>query len=414
MSIIVKKENPFVEGINLNQIVKKFDTPFYVYSQKSIIESYRKLKSSLNSEIFFSIKANSNLAILTLIKSLGSGADVVSNGELLRALSAGFPVSKIIYEGVGKTKSDLKFAIKKNIRQINVESIEELRLINSLGQFMKKKVKIGIRINPNIDGNTIDKISTGRKTDKFGISFNKLNKISLELKKLKYVNLKGISCHVGSQIYDTKIFNKVFIKMKKASDLLEKKGFALENLDLGGGFGISYNGEKEIDLKKLSNIKDKIFKNKNYNISFEPGRYLVAKSGTLITKILTCKKNSTINYLITDAGMHTFLRPAMYKSIHRILPFKKRGIKETYTIAGPICESSDILAKNIRLPKQKSGNYLAICDTGAYGFVMASNYNSHALPSEILIFKNKFQVIRKKENFLKNIKKDIIPKWLKN
>ena len=414
MSIIVKKENPFVEGINLNQVVKKFDTPFYVYSQKSIIESYRKLKSSLNSEIFFSIKANSNLAILTLIKSLGSGADVVSNGELLRALSAGFPVSKIIYEGVGKTKSDLKFAIKKNIRQINVESIEELRLINSLGQFMKKKVKIGIRINPNIDGNTIDKISTGRKTDKFGISFNKLNKISLELRKLKYVNLKGISCHVGSQIYDTKIFNKVFIKMKKAADLLEKKGFALENLDLGGGFGISYNSDKEINLKKLSNIKDKIFKNKNYNISFEPGRYLVAKSGTLITKILTCKKNSTINYLITDAGMHTFLRPAMYKSIHRILPFKKRGMKETYTIAGPICESSDILAKNIQLPKQKSGNYLAICDTGAYGFVMASNYNSNTLPSEILIFKNKFQVIHKKENFLKNIKKDIIPKWLKN
>ena len=414
MSIFFKKEKPFIEDINLNKIIKKIDTPFYIYSQKIIIDNYKKLKLSLDSEIFFSVKANSNLAILTLMKSLGSGADVVSNGELIRALSAGFPASKIIYEGVGKSKNDIKFAIKKNIRQINVESIEELKLINSLGQYMKKNVNIGIRINPNINSNTIDKITTGRKTDKFGISINKLNKICLELKKLNNVNLKGISCHVGSQISDSKIFDKVFIKMKNAADLFEKKGLVIENLDLGGGFGISYNGEKEINLNQLSKIKNKIFKNKNYKISFEPGRYLVAKSGSLITKILTYKKNSTINYLITDAGMHTFLRPAMYKSVHKILSFKKKGVKETYTIAGPICESSDILAKNIKLPKQKSGNYLAICDTGAYGFVMASNYNSNVLPSEVLIYKNKFQVIRKKENILKFIKKDIIPKWLKN
>ena len=414
MSIFFKKEKPFIEDINLNKIIKKIDTPFYIYSQKIIIDNYKKLKLSLDSEIFFSVKANSNLAILTLMKSLGSGADVVSNGELIRALSAGFPASKIIYEGVGKSKNDIKFAIKKNIRQINVESIEELKLINSLGQYMKKNVNIGIRINPNINSNTIDKITTGRKTDKFGISINKLNKICLELKKLNNVNLKGISCHVGSQISDSKIFDKVFIKMKNAADLFEKKGLVIENLDLGGGFGISYNGEKEINLNQLSKIKNKIFKNKNYKISFEPGRYLVAKSGSLITKILTYKKNSTINYLITDAGMHTFLRPAMYKSFHKILSFKKKGVKETYTIAGPICESSDILAKNIKLPKQKSGNYLAICDTGAYGFVMASNYNSNVLPSEVLIYKNKFQVIRKKENILKFIKKDIIPKWLKN
>ena len=413
MTIFFKKEKPFIEGINLNQVIKKIDTPFYIYSQKSIIDRYKKLKLSLNSELFFSVKANSNLAILALMKSLGSGADVVSNGELIRALSVGFSASKIIYEGVGKSQHDIKFAIKKNIRQINVESIEELKLINSLGQHMKKNVNIGIRINPNIDSNTIDKITTGRKTDKFGIPISKLNKICLALKNLKNLNLKGISCHVGSQISDIEIFNKVFIKMKNAADLFEKKGFIIENLDLGGGFGISYNGKGEINLKKLSKIKNKIFKNKNYNISFEPGRYLVAKSGSLITKILTCKKNSTINFLITDAGMHTFLRPSMYKSVHKILSFKKKGIKETYTIAGPICESSDILAKNVKLTKQKSGNYLAICDTGAYGFVMASNYNSNVLPPEVLIYKNKFHVIRKKENILKLIKKDIIPSWLK-
>ena len=268
------------------------------------------------------------------------------------------------------------------------------------------------KINPDIDGNTLDKISTGKKSDKFGISFKILPEVCQVISEKKFINLVGISCHIGSQIQDLNIYEKVFLKMKEATKITENLGMIVKNLNLGGGFPSVYQKEKNIDFSKLSNLLNKIFMDSNFKISFEPGRSLVATSGLLVTKILTSKVNDSRNFLIVDAGMQTFLRPALYNSFHNIISLNQEGSLKKYTVGGPICESSDILAKDIELPSQQSGNFLAICDVGAYGSVMASNYNSRNLPAEILIHADKFSIIRNLENFSSVIDRDIIPDWL--
>tara|TARA_Y100000590_G_scaffold51652_1_gene54245 strand:- start:2572 stop:3810 length:1239 start_codon:yes stop_codon:yes gene_type:complete len=412
MIINFQNQQPFIEGVCLDDLTKNIETPFYVYSQKKITESYNQINIFNKTDIFYSVKANSNQAILTLMKKLGAGADVVSIGELKRAIKAGFDRNKIIFEGVGKSQTDLEFAINNNIRQINIESFEEMQVINSLGKKLNKNIDIGVRINPDIKANTQDKISTGRKKDKFGISIELINDILTLINKYDNLNLVGLSCHVGSQIHDIDVFEKVFNKMKNTTDILKKNNIKIKFLDLGGGFGVTYNQEKILDLNGISNLIDKIFKNEEYNISIEPGRFLVANAGILVTKVITSKKNSDINFLITDAGMQTFIRPALYNAFHKIIGLNNNNKKDIYTVAGPICESSDIFANSIELPKQKSGDFLAICDVGAYAFVMASNYNTISLPSEILINKKNYSVIRKKENISEIIQKDVIPDWL--
>ena len=414
MKIYFKDKKPFFEDVCINDLIKSVSTPFYIYSQKTITDSYNYLKKSLSSEIFFSVKANSNQAILKLIKNCGAGANVVSIGELHRALKAGFKPTNIIFEGVGKSKEDIKFCIKKNIRLINTESINEIILINQIGTEANKKVNIGIRFNPDIEANTLDKISTGRKTDKFGISISKLKEIINLIRTLPNVKLKGISCHIGSQIHDIDTYKKVFLIMKEVAEQICNLGINLKHVDLGGGFGVNYEGEtNKINISSIGKLVRSIFRNSDYNISFEPGRYLVAKAGILITKILTTKENGGINFLITDAGMQTLIRPAMYGSLHRLKALDDISEKsKRYTVAGPICESSDIIAKDINLPKQKTENYLAILDVGAYGAVMASNYNSRGISSEILVNKNKYFVIHQEEKILQIIKRDSIPSWL--
>jgi len=415
MSIYFKNNKPFVEGVCLDDIINSHSTPFYIYSQKGITETYKKLIENLNSEIFFSVKANSNQAILKLLNSCGAGADVVSVGELERALVAGFNPDKIIFEGVGKSKNDIEYAIEKNIRLISIESINELILVNSIGSRLHKKINVGIRLNPDIDGKTLDKISTGKKTDKFGINLTQLNEIITIIKSCENINLKGISCHIGSQIHDLSIFKHVFQTMKKTANLLINEKINIEHVDLGGGFGVNYDKDSDdLDLNELGILIKSTYYDASYKISFEPGRFLVAKSGILISRILTTKENGGINFLITDAGMHTLIRPAMYGAIHRIQPLKNLNKEKiTYTIAGPICESSDILVKNINLPKQEIDNYIAILDVGAYGAVMASNYNSRGMPKEFLIFNDQYSLIRNQESITETIKRDLIPNWLK-
>ena len=415
MVVLFKNEKPFIEGVCLDELTTTVETPFYVYSQKSITDAYDKLKKSFNAEIFFSVKANSNQAIISLMKSLGAGADVVSAGELERALGAGISPDKIIFEGVGKSMNDIEYAVHSNIRQINIESMEELNMINAIGQTLNKKIIIGVRLNPDIDSQSHYKISTGRKTDKFGITFNLLPDLCSQIKKLEQIQLNGISCHIGSQIHDIKIFEKVFNKMKKATEIIEDNNLSITHLDLGGGFSVVYNEEKELNLKELSSLMSSIFKDTSYDISFEPGRYLVANAGVLITKILTSKTNELVNFLITDAGMQTLLRPAIYNASHKIIALTNNSNdKIEYTVAGPICESSDILATKITLSQQQTGNYLAICDTGAYGAVMSSNYNTKGLPAEILVFRDSFSIIRNQEKISSIIARDIIPNWLKD
>ena len=409
-----QNNKPFVEGVAIEDIASSHATPMYVYSQKKIEEKYNKLKNSLNAEIFYAVKANSNQAIIRLMSTLGAGADVVSVGELERAITAGINPKKIIFEGIGKSKEDISFAISNNIRLINVESIDEIQRINNVAKEHNKCVDIGIRLNPNIDGQTIDKISTGKKTDKFGIDTDKLQDIFQSLENAKNINLIGISCHVGSQIFNIKVFAEIFMKMKTNAQIFLDKGYSIKHVDLGGGLGVTYQDkDNAVNLELIKDELDKCFENVPYQLSFEPGRYLVANAGILITSVMTIKNNGGINFLITDAGMHSLIRPALYQAHHDIEVVDKSNSElVTYSVAGPICESSDILEKNITLPKQKVGNLLIIKDTGAYGKVMASNYNSRGLPIEILVNNNIFQKIYQPLTSREFINQDIIPEWL--
>ncbi len=412
--IIYKNKKPYIEGVSIDDIIQLHQTPMYVYSQQCISNNYINLKKNLNAEIFYALKANSNQAIIKLMNSLGAGADAVSLGELKKALNVGINPKKIIFEGVAKTKEDILFAIENNIRLINIESVEELEKINSIGSFLNKVVDVGIRINPNIDGKMLDKISTGKNTDKFGISISNFKNFIHSIKESKNLNFIGISCHVGSQILDLNIFKQIFEYMKNISKEFLREGINIKHLDLGGGLGVQYKiGDPELQLQKLGELFSSIFIDMPYSLSFEPGRYLVANAGVIISKIITTKNNGGINYLITDAGMNTFIRPSLYNAEHKIEALNSSSeSKIKYTVAGPICESSDIILKNIILPKQTSGNYLIIKDVGAYGSVMASNYNSRGLPVEILVCDSNLAVIHKPLTMQEIIDQDNIPSWL--
>ncbi len=392
-----KNNDPYIEGTSLYDLVKVCQTPFYVYSQQKIINQVNKTKEILGNNIFYSIKSNSNQAILKLMNSLDIGADVVSVGELKRALEAGFDPNKIIFEGVGKSEQDLLYAMHKNIRLINTESLEEIKLLDNLANEKNKNVDIGVRLNPDVDGETLSKISTGKKTDKFGIEFENLDKIIKLVKSCKNLNLIGISCHIGSQISKIEAYKNTFSQMKMAANKFIESGINIKHVDLGGGFHVKYEDSDP-----------------DFNIEmFEPGRYLIAEAGVIVTSIVTIKNNGGINYLIVDAGMNTLIRPAMYGAHHEILAIdvKSEEIMD-YAIAGPICESSDVFLKNIKLAKQKIGNLLVIKNTGAYGKVMSSNYNSRPLPSEILVHNDNYAIIYSPEKIEKTIEADIIPSWL--
>ena len=406
-------KRPFVEGVSLEDMAKAQATPFYVYSQSKITETFQQLKKILGSEIFYAVKANSNQAIIKLLASLGAGADVVSVGELERAIMAGVEPQKIIFEGIGKTKQDIAFAIEKNIRLINIESIDELQRVNEIALHQDKKINIGIRLNPNIDGQTLDKISTGKKTDKFGIDTDKLDEIFQVLEVSKNINLIGISCHVGSQIFNINVFAQIFQKMKINAQIFIDKGYSIKNVDLGGGLGVGYNqGQGVLNLQDIKNEMDKCYIDTPYKLSFEPGRYLVATAGILVTSVITVKNNGGVNYLIIDAGMHSLIRPALYQAHHEIEAINNNSKQlVNYTVAGPICESSDIFGKNINLSQQQVGNLIIIKDTGAYGKVMASNYNSRGLPHEILINNDNFFVIHQPLSTKEFINQDYIPEW---
>jgi len=410
-----KNEIPFVEDTSLHDIIRVCETPFYIYSQNMIKQKVEMTKKVLGENIFFSVKSNSNQAILKLMNSLNIGADVVSIGELKRCLHAGFPSNKIIFEGVGKSKDDLIYAMQQNIRLINTESIEEIKLLQKLASEKNKIIDIGVRLNPNIDGGTISKISTGKKTDKFGIEMNEIENIANLVSDFSNLNLISISCHIGSQISNIDAYKNTFKEMKKATDIFLSLGINIKHIDLGGGFHVQY---KDNDPKfKIEDVKkelDACFNSSSpYEISFEPGRYLIAEAGILVTSIITTKQNGGINYLIVDAGMNTLIRPAMYNAHHDIITTKKKiDSSVTYTVAGPICESSDIFAKNILLSKQTIGDILIIKNTGAYGKVMSSTYNTRALPTEVLVNKENFAIIYAPDEIEKNIEKDIVPSWL--
>ena len=396
-----------MESVPVMSLIKKIPTPFYLYSQKQIELNFTRFKSifkKVNPIICFSVKSNSNPSILKLLKNLGSGADVVSQGELLRALNAGIKPNKIVFSGVGKSEDEIKFAIKKRILLINAESESEVNLINRLSRERKKKTSIGLRLNPNIKAETHKKISTGKADDKFGLSKKDLINICKKIEKLKYVDLNSISVHIGSQILNEIPFNKT---LKVIEQVLNKTKIKLKYIDLGGGFGISYNqNDKNIRLKNYPKLVNRFRKKYNCKIIFEPGRAIVGNSGILISKIQYIKQTKAKNFIILNTGMNDFMRPALYDAQHEIIPIFKNKLKINKNIefVGPICETSCKFRNYKRYQYLSENDFVAIKDVGAYGSVLSSNYNSKPLIAEILVNRRKFKIIRKKQDLNKLIK----------
>jgi len=393
-----------IENIPVIKVVKKNETPFYLYSKKQILENLKNFrKTFLQSKplVCFSVKSNSNLSILKVLKEQQCGADVVSAGELLKVLKAGIKPNKIVFSGVGKSETELRLAIKKNILLINVESENEAKLINKISKKMKKKTSIGIRLNPDIDAKTHRKISTGKAQDKFGVSINDLIHLSKNLNKYKNLKLDAISVHIGSQILSENPFRKT---LKVLGKIIQSLNLHLKFVDLGGGFGISYEKkEKKINLKNYAKAVNKFKKKFRCNIIFEPGRTILGNAGILVSKIQYLKKGKNKVFAILDAGMNDFMRPALYNASHNILPLVKNNFRSKYSIefVGPICETTCKFIKYKKYQKLFENDYVAIMNVGAYGSTLSSNYNIKPLAAEVIIDKKKIKIIRKKQSLLK-------------
>ena len=399
-------KNLFIEKLSIKNILKKQKTPFYIYSENQIITNFLKFKNTFkktNPLICFAAKSNSNLNILRVLGRLGAGADVVSGGELLKAFKAGIKAKKIVFSGVGKTEEELKIAIKKNILLINCESESEAKLVNNLAKKLRKKVSIGFRLNPNVDAKTHKNISTGKAENKFGLSIKSFKIFLKTINSLKNIKLDALSVHIGSQILNDAPFRKTLSVMSK---LIKELRLNLNYVDLGGGFGINYtNKERPINLNKYSKLVESFSKKLNCKIIFEPGRSIIGNTGLLISKVQFIKKGANKNFIILDAGMNDFMRPALYDAFHQIIPVSKNSAKSKGKIefVGPICESTCKFGIYKNYQKINENDFIAITNVGAYGSSLSSNYNTRPLIAEILINKNKLRYIRKKQNLLKLI-----------
>ena len=399
-------KNLFVEKLSIKNILKKNKTPFYIYSESQIAFNFLKFANTFkktNPLICFAAKSNSNLNILRVLSKLGAGADVVSGGELLKALKAGIRPNKIVFSGVGKTEEELKIAINKKILLINCESESEAQLVNNLSKKLRKKVSIGFRLNPNVDAKTHKNISTGKAENKFGLSIKNFKVFLKTVKTFKNVKLEALSVHIGSQILNDTPFRKTLNVMSK---LIKELKLNLKYVDLGGGFGINYSDkEKPINLSKYSKLVHNFSKKLNCKIIFEPGRSIIGNTGLLISKIQFIKKGANKNFIILDAGMNDFMRPALYEAFHKIIPISKKSsrMKGKIEFVGPICETTCKFGIYKNYPKINENEFVAITNVGAYGSSLSSNYNTRPLVAEILINKNKLRYIRKKQNLLKLI-----------
>ena len=412
-----KNHELFCEELKVRDIAQKIGTPFYLYSYKTIIDHYRKIKeafSEVSPLICFSMKSNSNLAICKALVNEGAGLDIVSGGELYKALKVDVNQKKIVYASVGKTLNEIKTAIKNNILLFNVESIPELELINKVAKALNKKVEVSLRLNPEVEPDTHYYIKTAKKDSKFGIDFKTAETVFLNRNKYVNLNIVGIHLHIGSQITQSKPFVKAINRAVVLVKKLEEQGVKLKYLNIGGGLGIIYDREKPQTAQEFAKAVIPILKRVNLKIILEPGRFIVGNAGILVTKITYIKKTQAKKFAIVDSGMNDLIRPSLYEAYHEILLLhEKKGPKFKYDIVGPICESADFFGKDRRMPELKLGDYLAIMSAGAYGFSMSSNYNSRPRCAEVMVVRDKFFVIRKRENYVDLIHHENIPLFLK-
>lgn len=408
-----KNSRLYCEGVSVEALAKKFGTPLYVYSQATLLDHYRKIKTAfkeIEPLICYSVKANSNLSILKTLVEAGSGLDIVSGGELFRAIKAGCPAKKIVYASVGKTDGEIRVSIKRGILFFNVESIAELENINRIAKIFDKTVNIAIRINPDVEPKTHRFITTGKLTNKFGIDFDSAFDIIVQRHQFGNLNICGLHIHIGSQITESGPYVAAILKVTSFIKKLKAQGVSLEYLNIGGGLGIIYNNENPQTAEKFAQKILPLLKNTGLKIIMEPGRFIAGNAGILLTKVLYIKSTPLKKFVIVDGGMNDLIRPALYDAYHQVLPVKssRNASYEKADVVGPICESADYFAKNRRIARVKPGEYLAVMGAGAYGFSMASNYNSRRRAAEVLVRGNKAVLIRKRETFTDLIQNEII------
>lgn len=376
---------------NIKNLAEKLGTPFYCYSLATVERHYRVFNDNFNSMdrmVCYAAKANSNHEILQKLASLGSGADVVSGGEITRAIAAGIPAERIVFSGVGKTRVEIKQALELGIFQFNIESEPELLAINEIASSMNVKVPIAIRINPDVDPKTHAKISTGLKQNKFGIEMETALQLYDKASRMSGIKIQGVSVHIGSQLMNLQPFRLAFTVLRGFVEELRQRGHAIATLDLGGGFGISYGDDEPPILSDYAAIVRETVGDMGCKLLFEPGRMIVGNAGVLVTKVLYVKKTSSRTFVIVDAGMNDLMRPALYGARHKIIPVSEPASGNALAavdIVGPVCESSDIFAEQEPMPPLNEGDLLAIRSAGAYGAAMANQYNSRPLVKEIAV-----------------------------
>lgn len=396
-----KNQQLHCENIALTDLAAEFGTPLYVYSQAALTEAYLGYKeafSSLNPLICYAVKANGNLSILRHFASLGSGFDIVSGGELARVLAAGGSAQKTIFSGVGKSVTEIEYALNQGVLCFNVESVNELERINQVALSLGKKAPISLRINPDVDAKTHPYISTGLKDNKFGIAFKDALATYKHAATLPALEILGIDCHIGSQLTDAAPLIEAFERLLILVDELAKLGIVLKHIDIGGGVGITYSDEETPNLANYAQELKNRLGDRDLHLMLEPGRSLVGNAGVLVTKVEYIKVGDSKNFIVVDAAMNDLMRPALYQAFHDIVPVTLDDSAKTVLadVVGPICESSDFLGKE-RAIAVKEGGLLAVKSAGAYAFTMASNYNARVRAAEILVDGPEFKLIRERE-----------------
>ncbi|MBN1153546.1 diaminopimelate decarboxylase [candidate division KSB1 bacterium] len=402
----------YCENVSINDLVEQYGTPLYVYSKNAIINKFRKYDEAFKSvshTICYALKANSNLHLLKLLANLGSGADIVSGGELFLAMKAGIKPEKIVYASVGKTDKEIWAAMDSGIKAFNIESWQELEVINEIAIGMHRRAPIAIRLNPDIDIHGHPYISTGKSINKFGINIEQAIDVFLKAARMKGVRIDGIHCHIGSQIVNLDYFAAAAEKMAAFVQELEKHGIQVNHIDIGGGLGASYEnfliteGQETSRTPEPEQLAERvlgILSPLDKEIFFEPGRSIIGEAGALISEVLFRKESNGKKYVIVDAGMNDLIRPSLYNAYHQIVPSeKKKSSNEVVDIVGPICETGDFLAKDRELPHLDRGDFIAVMTAGAYGYSLSSNYNSRPRAAEVWIDDDRHQLIRARERY---------------
>ncbi len=406
------------DGVPVDEVADEIGTPFYLYSHRTLTRHFRVFDAAfadVSHITCFSVKANSNTAILKVFINEGSGMDVVSGGELYRALKAGVDPGKVVYSGVGKRMDEIEYALRCGILMFNVESSQELEIINACAGKMGKRAGISLRINPGIDPMTHPHISTGLKESKFGINIERSIDEYRQAKRLDYVDIIGVDCHIGSQVTNVSPFVDALQCLKELIYLLRKEDIEIKYLDLGGGLGITYDTESTPHPEEYAKAIINESKDIRCTLIFEPGRVIVGNAGILVSRVLYTKTNAGKNFIIVDAGMNDLVRPSLYDSYHHIKPVVLKDRKNLLAdVVGPICESGDFLGKGRMIPRLNRGELVAVMSAGAYGFTMSSNYNSRPKIPEVLVKDDRYYVIRKREEYSDLIRGEEIPEFLRD